>query len=80
MKITENGVEEIPILIIGAEPAGLTLGPSLAEFGTRSIILERGDAITDDPRGINLAGDSVRILLGLGIKEEEMREIGERES
>jgi len=40
--------------------------------------LEKEDAVTDDPRGIYLAGDSVRILWALRIKEKEMREIGER--
>lgn len=52
MKTTEHEMEEIQILIIGAGPAGLTLGLSLAKFGIRSIILEKDDAITTDPRGI----------------------------
>lgn len=80
MQTGKDGMEEIPVLIIGAGPAGLTRGLSLAKFGIRSIILEKNDLITDDPKGIYLAGDSVRIVWDLGIKEKEMREIGERKS
>jgi ribulose 1,5-bisphosphate synthetase/thiazole synthase len=32
---TVNEVEEIPVLIVGAGPAGLTLGLSLAKFKIR---------------------------------------------
>jgi hypothetical protein len=34
---------------------------------TQSVILEKELDITDDPRGVYLAADAVRILYGLGL-------------
>jgi hypothetical protein len=45
----------------------------------QSIILEKEQGITEDPRGVYLAGDAVRILWDIGIREQ-MAVIGHRES
>ncbi|GAM83817.1 hypothetical protein ANO11243_018070 [Dothideomycetidae sp. 11243] len=52
-------MEEVPVVIVGAGPAGLTLALSLAKLGVKTI--------TDDPRGVFLAGDAVRILHSIGL-------------
>ncbi|KAK4941706.1 hypothetical protein LTR10_018445 [Elasticomyces elasticus] len=68
-------MESIPVVIVGAGPAGLTLGLLLAERGIRSLILEKELEITDDPRGVYLAGDAVRTLWHLGLRDN-ISEIG----
>ena len=90
-------MEEIPVIIVGAGPAGLALGLSLAKYevhvrhfpldaspfrqllnGGQSVILEKEQGITEDPRGVYLAGDAVRILYDIGIRDQ-MAAIGHGE-
>ncbi|KIX07316.1 uncharacterized protein Z518_01969 [Rhinocladiella mackenziei CBS 650.93] len=69
-------MEQTPVAIVGAGPSGLALGLTLANHEINSIILEKEAGITEDPRGVFLAGDAVRILYSLGIADEEMAIIG----
>ncbi|TPX15235.1 uncharacterized protein E0L32_004512 [Thyridium curvatum] len=64
-----------PVVIVGAGPSGLVLALSLARHGVSSTILERETGITEDPRGVFLAGDANRILQDLGSNKvvEEIR-------
>ncbi|PVI03658.1 monooxygenase-like protein [Periconia macrospinosa] len=59
--------EETQVVIVGAGPAGLTLGLCLAQYHINSIILEKEAEIVTDPRGVYLTGDSIRILSTLGL-------------
>ncbi|KAI2616331.1 monooxygenase-like protein [Hypoxylon sp. NC1633] len=67
-------MEKTEVIIVGAGPTGLVLALSLARFRIRSVILEKDPEITQDPRGVYLTHDSVRILwdLGLGDSLDEM--------
>lgn len=71
-------MEEFPVVIVGAGPAGLTLALSLALHEIRSVILEKELSVNEDPRGVFLAGDAVRIFYQVGIGEA-MAKIGHRE-
>ncbi|KAH8130436.1 hypothetical protein FP744_10000202 [Trichoderma asperellum] len=62
--------ESTEVAIVGAGPAGLTLALSLAKFRIRSVILEKTQEITKDPRGVYLTGDAVRILHALGLGDQ----------
>ena len=70
-------MEEFPVVIVGAGPAGLTLALSLALHDIHSIILEKELGVNEDPRGVFLAGDAVRIFYQVGIGED-MTKIGHR--
>ncbi|CZR60147.1 related to monooxygenase [Phialocephala subalpina] len=63
-------MEEFPVVIVGAGPAGLTLALSLAIHEIPSVILEKEKAVNEDPRGVFLAGDAVRIFTHVGIGDE----------
>ncbi|KAB5515387.1 putative monooxygenase [Coniochaeta sp. 2T2.1] len=63
-------MENSPVVIVGAGPSGLMLGLSLAKHGVHSIILEKEQAITQDPRGVSLSGDAIRILYDIGIGDK----------
>ncbi|KAH7160566.1 putative monooxygenase [Dactylonectria estremocensis] len=68
-------MEDSPVVIVGAGPSGLMLGLSLAKHGVHSIILEKEQGITQDPRGVSLSGDAIRILYDIGIGDK-LRGIG----
>ncbi len=43
--MSESQTVEVPVIIIGAGPAGLAVGACLKRAGIRSILLERGDSV-----------------------------------
>ncbi|EED13286.1 monooxygenase, putative [Talaromyces stipitatus ATCC 10500] len=57
------------VIIVGGGPSGLVLGLFLAEYEIKSIILEKDEEITQDPRGAVLTGPAVRSLWKLGLGE-----------
>ncbi|KAI2632549.1 monooxygenase-like protein [Hypomontagnella submonticulosa] len=60
-------METTDVIIVGAGPAGLALAISLAKFNVHSVLLEKELGITQDPRGVYLTNDAVRILWDLGV-------------
>lgn len=57
---------QMPVVIVGAGPTGLTAGLLLAEYGVASIILERNSAPMDIPRAIVLDDEGARTLQCFG--------------
>lgn len=57
---------DVPVVIIGAGPTGLVTGLLLAEYGVRSILLDRNDAPMDIPRAIVLDDEGARTLQCFG--------------
>ncbi|KAL2855330.1 hypothetical protein BJY01DRAFT_243298 [Aspergillus pseudoustus] len=55
------------VVIVGGGPSGLVLGLFLAQYQVKSIILEKEDEVTTDPRGVVLTGDALRSLWKLGL-------------
>lgn len=51
---------EIPVVIVGAGPTGLTTGLLLASYGVASIILDRNETAMDIPRAIVLDDEGAR--------------------
>ncbi|KAI1428783.1 hypothetical protein F5Y12DRAFT_782374 [Xylaria sp. FL1777] len=58
------------VIIVGAGPAGLALAISLSKLKVKSIILEMEHEIVEDPRGIAITQDAVRICWDLGLGDE----------
>ena len=59
----------IPVVIIGAGPTGLTTALLLAAYGVRSIVLERNAAPMEIPRAIVLDDEGLRTLQVFGADE-----------
>ncbi|KAH8589013.1 hypothetical protein B0O99DRAFT_459116, partial [Bisporella sp. PMI_857] len=59
-----------PVVIVGAGPAGLVLALSLARYEIHSVLLEKETEIDEDPRGVFLAGDAIRVLYQIGIGDQ----------
>lgn len=60
---------DVPVVIIGAGPTGLTTGLLLAQYGVRSVIFERNDTPLDIPRAIVLDDEGARTLQVFGADE-----------
>jgi 2-polyprenyl-6-methoxyphenol hydroxylase-like FAD-dependent oxidoreductase len=62
-------VTSIPVLIVGAGPAGLVTAIGLARHGVRSILVERHSTTSIFPRATGVSTRSMEIFRGWGIDE-----------
>lgn len=79
--MAENKIwETTDVVIVGCGPTGALLSALLGDFGIKNIVLEKQPDITDDPRGITLDEDAIRLLQALGLYDKIYTEIGSRKS
>jgi 2,4-dichlorophenol 6-monooxygenase len=66
-----NGVDvEVPVLIVGAGPAGLTLALALARYGVAALTVEKHPSTAHTPRAHIINQRTVEIFRALGISEK----------
>jgi putative polyketide hydroxylase len=72
---TSRGPTErrVPVLIVGAGPAGLVTGIGLARHGVRSTIVERHPSTSIFPRATGVSTRSMEIFRGWGLDEAVRR-------
>lgn len=63
-------MEELPVLISGSGPVGLTLSILLSRQGVRNLVVEKRGKINTLPRARGLTVRSVEILSQLGLREQ----------
>jgi 2-polyprenyl-6-methoxyphenol hydroxylase-like FAD-dependent oxidoreductase len=63
----------VPVLIIGAGPAGLVTGIGLARHGVRSMLIERHPSTSIFPRATGVSVRSMEIFRGWGLDEAVRR-------
>ncbi|MFJ9779095.1 bifunctional 3-(3-hydroxy-phenyl)propionate/3-hydroxycinnamic acid hydroxylase [Amycolatopsis sp. NPDC101161] len=63
-------MSEVPVVIIGAGPTGLTAATLLAQYGVECLVLDRWETIYPRPRAVHLDDEICRILGRLGVFEE----------
>lgn len=66
---------EVPVLIAGGGPVGMTLALNLARYGIRSLLLERNPATTRHPKMDLTNGRSMELFHRLGL-DEALRDAG----
>ena len=62
--------DPIPVIIVGAGPAGLTAATLLGQYGVHCLVLDRWDGVYPQPRAVHLDDEIYRILARLGIAEQ----------
>ncbi|MFK7751746.1 MAG: bifunctional 3-(3-hydroxy-phenyl)propionate/3-hydroxycinnamic acid hydroxylase [Sedimentitalea sp.] len=65
--------QHCPVVIVGAGPTGLTMGLLLAQYGVKSLILDRNSAPMDIPRAIVLDDEGARTLQCFGADQTYMQ-------
>ncbi|CAL3970626.1 hypothetical protein PZA11_007095 [Diplocarpon coronariae] len=73
---SDQQVETTDVLIVGCGPTGALLTTLLGRFGVQNLVLEKAPGITDDPRGVFLDEDGLRLLQEIGRYDKIYTEIG----
>lgn len=71
-------METTDVLICGCGPTGALLSAYLGQQSVKNIVLERELDIVQDPRGIVLDEDGIRLLQGIGMYDKIFTEVGQR--
>jgi putative polyketide hydroxylase len=64
-----NHTEEVPVLIVGAGPAGLTAATTLARYGVESLLVEKRAAPSTVPRATAVSTATMELLRSWGIED-----------
>lgn len=64
--------EQLPVVIVGAGPTGLTAATLLGGYGVRCLVLDRWEGVYPQPRAVHLDDEVCRIISRLGVLEEFM--------
>jgi 2-polyprenyl-6-methoxyphenol hydroxylase-like FAD-dependent oxidoreductase len=64
---------DVPVLVVGAGPAGLVAAIGLARYGVRSLVIERHPSTSIFPRATGISARSMEIFRGWGIDEAVRR-------
>jgi putative polyketide hydroxylase len=62
--------EEVPVLIVGAGPAGLVAAATLARYGVEALVVERRLTPNDHPRATVVSTWSMELMRSWGIADE----------
>src|SRR6266566_1859463 len=69
MSIPGSEAVEVPVLIVGAGPAGLALSVALSRYGVGHLVVERHAGTAHTPRAHIVNQRTVEILRHLGIED-----------
>ncbi|MGC3984450.1 MAG: bifunctional 3-(3-hydroxy-phenyl)propionate/3-hydroxycinnamic acid hydroxylase [Pseudorhodoferax sp.] len=66
---------QVPVLIVGAGPVGVTIANLLGAYGVRTLVIERSPAIHEYPRAVGLDDEALRTFQAAGLSELMLRDM-----
>lgn len=66
---------DIPVLIVGAGPVGVTIANLLGGYGVRTLVVDRTTAILDFPRAVGMDDEALRTFQAAGLAEDMLRDM-----
>src|SRR6476660_10364365 len=71
MTAQKNGLPEfVPVVVVGAGPAGIAAATLLGQYGVETLVLDRHETVYPLPRAVHADDEVFRILARLGVGEE----------
>lgn len=67
--------DEIPVLIVGAGPVGVTMANLLGHYGTPTMIVDRSNEVLNYPRAVGLDDETMRTFQAAGLAEDMLRDM-----
>jgi 3-(3-hydroxy-phenyl)propionate hydroxylase len=69
--VSDGGpVQQVPVVIVGAGPTGVTAATLLAQYGVGCLVLDRWTGVYPQPRAVHMDDEICRIIARLGIADE----------
>lgn len=65
----------VPVVIVGAGPVGVTLANLLGGYGIETLVLERASEILDYPRAVGVDDEAMRTFQGAGVADALLKDI-----
>ena len=75
-QMRENSIpptSDVPVMIVGAGPVGLTLAVGLAKQGIRSVVLEKKPELDEHSRALAVQATTLELLNSYGMVDEFMQ-------
>jgi putative polyketide hydroxylase len=72
MRDSIEDTTSVPVLIVGGGPAGLVTAITLARYGVESMLVERREEPSDEPRATAISVRSMELLRSWGLESEVM--------
>jgi 3-(3-hydroxy-phenyl)propionate hydroxylase len=66
---------DLPVLVVGAGPSGLTLANLLGLFGAEVILIERNPGTVGEPRAVSIDDESLRTMQAVGLIDEVGKDV-----
>ena len=70
-----NADLQVPVLIVGAGPVGVTMANLLGVQGIETLIIDRSEAVLDYPRAVGLDDEALRTFQTAGVVDDLLKDM-----